>query len=370
MGKRELLLVVVFVVLGIGVYQVTAPAAPADAPGFSIERMVNFAKAHFNGARARRTITRTVTQTLPAGVAIVGIDPMRGNVVVEGSDRPDVEVRLEAGLAGMDDADLDRQAKQLEVTLVTEGDAARVRIAFQGEGRRPKYDIHLALPRHLKVELSGRATAEVRDVAGIHLAGYSGELRTEAIAGPITGDARELSSEFGEDATIDLKLREGRLRAESPRELKVDCERTTIEVVDAAGPLTFQEDYCRMNIRGTGGPIKVTGDGGTIDLRQVEHPLTIEADRLTVNAELTTPQPTTIAVEDDTVEVELPRDGGVMLEARAVDAELRLPQGLTATVADRVSSIKTAIAGGGPLVKIDLTRGMLRIRGKAIAPES
>ena len=370
MGKRELLLVVVFLVLGIGVYQVTAPAAPADAPGFSIERMVNFAKAHFHGARARRTVTRTATAAVPAGVGIVRIDPMRGTLMVEGSDRPDIEVRVEAALAGMDDTDLDTQEQHLKVTIDTKGDAATVAIAFQGEGRRPKYDIHIAVPEHLKLELQGRASAEVRGVAGIHLAGYSGELRAEDLAGPVTGEGRELASEFGANATIDLKLREGRLRAESPRELKVDCERTTIEVVDAAGPLTFQEDYCRMNIRGTGGPVTVTGDGGTIDLRQVDHPLNIDADRLTVNAELTTPQPTTIAVEEDTVEVELPRDGGVVLEARVVDGDLRLPQGLTATVDERVSTIKAPFAGGGPLVKIDLTRGTLRIRGKAVAPES
>ena len=75
-------------------------------------------------------------------------------------------------------------------------------------------------------------------------------------------------------------------------------------------------------------------------------------------------------VQDDTGEVELPREGGVLLEARLEDGDLRLPQGLTPTVQDRVSTVKAPIAGGGPLVKISLSRGMLRIRGRAVAPES
>ena len=65
MGKRELLLVVVFVVLGLGVYQVTAPASEPGAPGFSIGRLVQFAKAHFHGAQVRRTVERTARLAVP-----------------------------------------------------------------------------------------------------------------------------------------------------------------------------------------------------------------------------------------------------------------------------------------------------------------
>ena len=81
MGKRELLLLVVFVVLGVGVYQVSAPAAPADAPGFSLSRLVQMAKAHFHGPQVRRTVTRTATLTVPEGIDTLDLGEIRGAVV-------------------------------------------------------------------------------------------------------------------------------------------------------------------------------------------------------------------------------------------------------------------------------------------------
>ncbi len=112
----------------------------------------------------------------------------------------------------------------------------------------------------------------------------------------------------------------------------------------------------------------ITGEGGVIDLRDVAHPLTIEADRLTVSAELATPVATTITVSDDTVDVTLPRQGGVQLEASIEDGALRLPGDLTSTKNEQTESVSAAIAGGGPIVKLVVKGGELRIRSRAPQP--
>jgi len=370
MGKRELLLLVVFVVLGVGVYQVSAPAAPADAPGFSLTRIVQMARSHLGGPSVRRSVTRTATLAPTAEVTTLDLGEVRSVVTVEGSHRQDILVRVEATLGGIDEADLARQEKAFLVQLTSAGAIATARVVMSEGQRRPPYEVHVALPRGLKVQLAGRGggSAEVRDVAGLHLDEYRGELTTEALTGPITGEMRDARAEFGSGATLDLRTERGRLRADAPASVKLDAANATIELIDPTGAITLKEEQCRIDVRGTGGPVKVTGEGGTIALRQVAHPLTIEAERLTVAAELQSPVPTTIVIENDDVEVTLPRTGGVQLDASVTHGELRLPEGLAGTTTGPTQSFAGPIAGGGPLVKVALDRGTMRIRARAPQP--
>jgi hypothetical protein len=357
---------VVFVVLGVGVYQVTAPAAPADAPGFSLGRLVDFAKAHFNGPQARRTVARTATLAPGAEVTVLDLSELKGPVTVEGTDRADIEVRLDAALAGVDTADLDAQEKSIRVDLTASGPTAQLRLAQDGRGRRPRFEVRIQVPKRLKVRLGdSRMSAEVRGVAGLDLDDYAGDLRVEDLTGPVTGRYESGRAEFGQGAVLQLKTEGGRVRLERPASVTLESERTGIDIIDAAGPITIKEDYARMDIRGTGGPVRITGDGGTIALRQVAHALVIDATRLTVDAEIDSPVPTTISVKDDDVDVSLPRTGGVQLDVTVTEGDLRLPDGMSAVVAGPKQTIATPVAGGGPLVKLTLERGTMRVRGRS-----
>ena len=368
MGKRELLLLVVFVVLGVGVYQVSAPAAPADAPGFSLSRLFQMAKAHLHGPQVRRTVTRTATLSVPTDVDTLDLGDIRGSVFVEGTDRAEISVRLEAMLGGMDEADVNAQEKAVQLEVNTDGSTATLSLHSREEANRPRYDVRVELPKRLKVRLAGRGGAEISGIAGLELDEYRGELTTEAISGPITGEIRDVRAEFGAGATLDLDTRNGRLRADGPASVNLRSDRGSVDIVDPKGAVAIKTDFCRMDIRGSGGPITITGEGGTIDLRDVAHPLTIEADRLTVMAELAIPVATTVTVSDDTVDVTLPREGGVQLEASIEDGALRVPGDLTTTKNERTESISAAIAGGGPIVKLVVKDGELRIRTRAAQP--
>lgn len=365
MGKRELLLLVVFVVLGVGIYQVSAPAAPVDGPGFSLSRLVQMARSHFSGPAVRRTVTKTATLTPTDGVTTLDLGEVRGAVVIEGADRPDIEVRVEAMLGGMDEADLNRQEQALRVSLKSEGTEASAAVAFDRTGRPPRFELHVLMPRRLTAQIAGRGSADVRGVAGLHLQDFRGELSTEDLRGPVTGEMRDGRAEFGTGATLELRTERGRLRADAPASVTLDSAHASIDIVDPSGPITLKQEQCRIDVRGTGGPVTVTGEGGTIALRQVTHPLTIEAERLTVTAELDAPVATSLTIQNDDVEVTLPRSGGVNLAVSVSDGELRLPDGLTATTTERKQSYAGAVAGGGPLVKLTLDRGTMRVRARS-----
>ncbi len=368
MGKRELLLLVVFVVLGVGAYQVSAPAAPADAPGFSLTRLVQMARSHFSGPAVRRTVTKTATLAPTAGVTTLDLGDIRGAVYVEGTDSPDIRVRLEAMLGGLDEADLSRQERDIATTLTSDGAVATAAVAFSDAGRPPRYELHVEIPRRLKVQLSGRGAAEIRGAAGLHLDEFRGELTTDLLTGPVTGELRDGRAEFGPGATLDLRAARGRLRAEAPASVTLDGDHATIELMDATGPITLKQEQCRIDVRGTGGPLTVTGEGGTINARQVAHPLTIDADRLTVTAELDVPVPVTITIENDDVELTLPREGGVDLDATVVNGDLRLPPGFEVTTTEGKKAFAGKVAGGGAAVTLSLDRGTMRIRARTPQP--
>lgn len=362
MGKRELLLIVVFVMLGAGVYQLTAPAAPAGAPGFSLGRLVQHVKSNFGGPRERRMVTRTTTLMPTAGIDTLDLAGLRATVTIAGTDRPDIDVRAEVTLVGMDQGDLQAQEAQLKLNLDAAGTTAVLGVAHASAGRRPRMLVHVEVPSRFKVHLGGSGSAEIKDVAGLSLDDYEGQLRTDSLAGPVTGEIGPGRADFGPGAILELRTRRGELRAERPASVTLDSERTTLDFVDAAGPITLKEEFCRMEVRGTGGPVHVTGEGGVITLRDVRHPLTIDGDRLTVDAELAIPVATVITIENDDVELTLPRDGGVQLEASSDQGALHLPPGLTATRDGTRESITSALAGGGPAVTVTVTRGGLRVR--------
>lgn len=364
MGKRELLLLVVFVVLGIGVYQVSAPAAPADSPGFSLTRLVQMAKAHIHGPSVRRTVAKTAHATPGEGVTVVDLGEIRGAVIIEGSDREDVEVRLETTIGGMDEADLNRQDKELTLEVKDDGDVAAVRVGFDTSGRWPRFELHVKMPARMKARIGGRGSADVRGIAGLDLAEYRGELTTEALHGPVTGETRDAKAEFGPGATLTFTAERGRVRADAPALVTLEGNHATIDIVDPAGPITLKQEQCRIDVRGTGGPVTVTGEGGTIELRQATHPIDIKADRLTVTAELDAPVPTVIAIENDDVEVTLPRGGGVDLDVSVQDGQLRLPEDWKATESERQQKYTGKVGAGGPLVKATLDRGTMRIRSR------
>ena len=66
MGKRELLLIVCFVMVGAAVYHVTAPEPGPGQHGFSFGRFLEAARREVRGNRASAELTTTTIHKLPA----------------------------------------------------------------------------------------------------------------------------------------------------------------------------------------------------------------------------------------------------------------------------------------------------------------
>lgn len=363
MGKRELLLVVLFVVLGTVLYQATAPPSTGESGGFSLREMFRAARRNMGDRNATRTLTRD--EHLPIGpeVATLALDDFRGRIEVRGTDEASLAATLETTLRGLDEADLDQQEAGLDVRLEVHDTVATVVLGHREMGPRPDQTLRLQVPRRLRLKMGGRGVAQISGLAGAEFDTFRGDLFVEDMTGPITGSQREGRAEFGPGATLDFETERGTLRIVRPAALTLQATATDIEVLDAEGPVTIDQQRCTIEIIGGSGAIGVEGEGGTIKLRNVASPVTIDAERLTVSMTMAEAVAVTLEIVADDVDVTLPA-GGVELAAEVTHGELRVPAAITSSTDGDTRRASGALNGGGPRVGLTVSRGALTVRAR------
>ena len=85
MGKRELLIAAVFIVLGFGVYRLSAPPADPSSRGFSIGPIVDEIRREIRGRPAYAETTFTARREIPEAVGEIRLDFQIGTVTVVGT---------------------------------------------------------------------------------------------------------------------------------------------------------------------------------------------------------------------------------------------------------------------------------------------
>ena len=95
MGKRELLLIVVFAILGVVLYEATGPSR---APGASFGGIIQNIKRHIQGNRAAAEAHSTATTPVGAGVRELRINIGQSEVTISGEDRNDIVANVKAKL--------------------------------------------------------------------------------------------------------------------------------------------------------------------------------------------------------------------------------------------------------------------------------
>src|ERR1700720_1042882 len=118
MGKRELVLIAVFAVLGIGVYQVTAPPPPPGSEGFSIGGIFRNMRRGIRGAREVATVDSRQAVPVDPSVNALRINiPRPSDITIAGEDRSDIAAELHTTGRGYDpgEAKANADAAKLKV---------------------------------------------------------------------------------------------------------------------------------------------------------------------------------------------------------------------------------------------------------------
>jgi hypothetical protein len=361
MGKRELVLVAIFVAIGTVAYRLMAPAS--TGPGFSLSRLLGHVRHELKGDIHEVRLARVANAAVPDEVTRARLRVPRGELTVTGTETNEVSVEVEGVMFGPDAEAAASAAEDVRLEAIPHGENIDVRVALPEMRRRPRLEIRVQVPSRLAVSLDTEGEIEVSGVNGLELSRGSARVIASRLTGPLTGRSKGGSIEADKLPGIELETSRTELRlsnVEGPVKLKIEQGNLLLERADGRAELDLER--VDADLEGISGPIEVRGRGGRLRLRDVEAPVEIEGERMELIIGLEAPVPVHASTTGDLLELTLP-DGGVTLDLRARKGKIRA-RAVDAQVESHEDEewLKTSVKGGGPLIKLENTNGDIVVR--------
>ena len=343
MGKRELVIAAVFIVLGFAVYRLTAPPGDPSRPGFSFTRIVDELRREIRGQRASAETTFTTTRELPDTISEIRLAFAIGTVKIIGEDRDDILAEMHVRSTGYDTAEAERLAKASVLTFDEAGALLIIAGNFPREGRQTP-SLTLRVPSRLGVRMDEKgSTLEVSDVASVLIGSGRARSTIQRIRGEVTMTQRgsevtitdvgslKLTAMSGADARVSgvrgdatFSIQTGELRAEDLQ--------GTLDVESRAADLQFDK------LQQLKGPVRVNANLGEVVFTGLRTDTRIDGRRTEIRVDHAGGAPLAIYNDGETIELTVPA-GGFTLDARATGGDI--------TIDDRLQDAGITIAGGG-----------------------
>jgi putative adhesin len=370
MGKRELLLIAAFVVVGAIVYQFTAPPPAPGERNFAPGQILEHIRRAMRGNRASAELTTRSTHPLAAGISELRLADLKStNVTITGEDRADIDAELHVRSNAYDEDEAARTAKE-SVLKVDEAGTRMVLTVFYPQAGVQRGSLTLRVPQRLAVQLQGGGNElSINHVAALELGGARGKLVVGDINGLVSGAHRggELRivnagavklTTSGTDVEIErlhgamsLTMRGGDLKcAEVNGSIDLDTQGTDITIDQ------LEKTSGIVRINAVGGSLEVKGlrSEGRIDVRGADVDLAIDrAAPLAIYSE-----------GGDPIEI-TPPSGGYQLDAVTNDGMITLPEEtLEITTTGNERRATGPINGGGPTITIRSRRGNITVKSR------
>ena len=377
MGKRELILIVVFVMLGATVYQFTAPPPAPGERSFSLSGIIDEMRREVRGNRASAEVRSTTTEAIDESVTELRFTPRTNNLTIVGEDRKDVEAILNVRSSGYDDAEAKKLAGETHVKYDRSGSVLFVTIQYPEPGSQTAR-MSLKVPARLKVRIepnSGRL--EVANVTDVELANARGETILKGIKGRVSGTHRGGELKITDAGSLKLTTRGSDTRIEGIRgETVISTQAGDLRATGIVGPIEVESNSTDVTLDSTEqttGTVRINATGGSIVVKGVRTESRI--DLRNAELELALDRPAIVAVYsegEESVEI-TPPAGGYRLDVVAREADITsTPEGLFKTWGLAVDSqgegkehrLAGDVAGGGPLVTVRSQRGGILFRGR------
>jgi hypothetical protein len=320
MGKRELLIAVAFLLVGLVAYQLTAPPPKEGEQGFSLSRIFSHMRREIRGNPSRGTFKHEGTFPVPASVTEVRITPGRSvTLVVTGEERDDVAYEMPVDSSGPDEATATGYAKKSKLFTDDLGSSLSFRIEFPEEAQQTA-SLSLRVPARLAVRIEGNARARVNGVRSVHLGNAAGEITLEGITGAVSGAHRTGDLVVGTAGSATLTLQSSRAKFRAIQQgLTLNVRSGACEVHSSQGPLEVTAMNAETTISHHGGPVQVGGEGGTVRVVAPVRETKIDMRRTEVNVELAAAAAVTALTTDEPLRIVLADTAGVEVDASASD---------------------------------------------------
>jgi hypothetical protein len=371
MGKRELVLIVLFLVAGVVVYQVTAPPPPAGTD-VSVGGIFQRIRRQMHGAR--ETSTGTFTQSVPLlpGVETVRINLSRpSELTITGADRDDIAIEMVTTARGYTVDEAKTAADGAAVTAETQGNV--VVLSSQWEDHRgpaayiTQATVTIKLPRRLAVRLLPHVGGlNVSNVASLESASSRGETHVVDTAGTIQLSHISGALEVRGGTGLKLSTRNSRGQVSGiSGSTSIDAVNSRLKLSELAGTLEIESRNSELTLEKIAGlkpPFRYNGSGGELRLDALRTEARIDGRNTDMNVSLGAAVPVTIYNLGAIVVTAPP--GGYTLDAVATEGRITSDDSdITATPSDGPDARVTAkIHGGGPTLTLRSTRGRIEVR--------
>lgn len=363
MGKRELLIVVGFFVVGAVVFRLVAPPAPESSSSFSLSNLFDEARREMRGNPGRATVTHAETLPAPAGLRELRVMRVGRALEIIGEDRDTIEFSLNVSSTGPDDAAANTYAERTRFVPDDLGDTLVLRVDYPPEASQDTSAV-IRVPRRLAVRAESSNGVVITNVSAAHVEAARGTVSISDVAGPVTGIHQDGDVTVSGVASVKMRLVRLRSRFEGvsgPVTLDVrdgDCtvadSRAPVEIDSARGDITVTGPRGTVTVRGTDGRVTIEHPRGEtrVDMRRTEVEVAIDAG-----------VPVTVMTTDQTARLIVDRAAGFQLDALSAGGDIQAADlELTPEKTGNDSKLLHTFGGGGARVTIRNTRGDIVIR--------
>jgi hypothetical protein len=371
MGKRELLLIFCFVIVGVVVYQATArPPAPGER-GLSISRLIESARREIRGNRATAEATTTATHAVTADVNELRIAGIIADVEVTGEDRPDVESTVRVESNGYDEAEAREYVSQSKLIADRASSALILRMEFPRGGRQ-RGVLKVKVPSRLQIRVEGSASLKVSNVSGLEVEGTRGEGTFRQIPGKVDISHRGGEIEIEEVGAVEYTGRSGTLKVAGVKgDTSIRMEQGgEVTASRLSGAVDVEGRNCDIGLDDLStakGPVRVNVNGGSLKVKGLKSDARIDSRNAEVEVAMAAPAPVAIYSNGERVSL-TPPPGGYTLDARVTDGRIRPDDFIesmgftTSKPNDSQQTVSGPIKGGGPTISIRATNADFTIR--------
>jgi putative adhesin len=374
MGKRELVLIAVFAVIGVVVYRFTAPPPPPGSEGASVSGIWRAMERGVRGNRATATADSREGITVEAGIRELRIVvPRSSDITVNGESRDDIRADVRASARGFDDSEATAAAKATRLKLTRTGDAivATVDISAMRSLPRntpiPQVKIALAVPQRLAVRLEPHfGPLTVSNVASLDLMGARGDTHIRGVSGAITMSHASGALEIAGCRSLKLTARNSRGTVRDVAgAASIESTGGDLHLDAIQGPLDVDSRGTNMEIEATtvaAGPLRINSSSGRLRVTALRTEGHIEARNTDIEVALAASVPLSVYSTAGKISI-TPPPGGYSLDALATDGHITLADPvLKTTSTESEQRASGPVHGGGPTITLRATRSSIEIR--------
>jgi hypothetical protein len=367
MGKRELLLIGVFLVLGMGVYHMTAPPPKPGQEGFSLGRIFSHIRAEIQGEDARAPVDRKAQWPVDASVTRLTLPDFRGALNLIGEERDDIQVELNAQMFGIDEEVAKARAAGTTLTLEPDGEEIVVKITRPDETPRLRNaELRLRVPARLAVMVEHRGEGDLRGVAELKFQNSRGRTNVRDV-GAVRGEYVSGELEVLGSGEIDLKTQRTQVRIDGVKKmLALEAEHGEVRIQRVAGDMKLDLANVQCEVDAVKGQATVRIEHGNLTMRGIRAAAEITGDGSGLELIMAAAVPLSATTSGGELMVEVPKDG-VTLDAATQHGRLRLPdREMQVAEGDHEQRSDAKIRGGGPTLRLRNEHGDIIVRDSSM----